>query len=225
MGLALAPTTASPGETAMRTVLCYGDSNTWGYIPGTGGRYPAHVRWPGVLRGELGEGYTVLEEGLNGRTTVWEDPIEGFKNGKTYLIPCLETHRPLDLVVVMLGTNDLKKRFSLTAYDIADGAGTLVGIIQRSQCGPDGASPRVLLVAPPPLGKLTRLAEMFEDGTEKSRRLAEQYRRVAGEYGCDYLDTAGLVVSSDLDGIHLAAEAHQCLGRLAASRIKEIYRN
>jgi lysophospholipase L1-like esterase len=91
----------------VRTILCYGDSNTWGYNPSTGGRYARDERWPGVLRTELGEGYLVIEEGLNGRTTVWDDPIEGYKNGSTYLIPCLETHKPIDLVIILLGTNYL----------------------------------------------------------------------------------------------------------------------
>ena len=83
----------------------------------------------------LGGDYEIIEEGLNGRTTVWEDPIEGYKNGQTYLIPCLETHRPLDLVTLMLGTNDLKKRFNLSAFDIAEGVRVLVNIIQKSNAG------------------------------------------------------------------------------------------
>ena len=105
----------------MKTILCYGDSNTWGYNPSMGGRYARDERWPGVLRKELGEGYLVIEEGLNGRTTVWDDPIEGYKNGKTYLVPCLETHKPLDLVIILLGTNDLKMRFSVSALIQAAG--------------------------------------------------------------------------------------------------------
>ena len=137
----------------MKTILCYGDSNTWGYNPSTGGRYPRDVRWPGVLRRELGDDYLVIEEGLNGRTTVWDDPIEGYKNGKEYLVPCLETHKPLDLVIILLGTNDLKVRFSVSAYDIANGAGALVQIVQKSEIGPGGRAPQVLLLAPPPCGQ------------------------------------------------------------------------
>ncbi|MCW5845462.1 MAG: hypothetical protein KIT77_29690, partial [Caldilinea sp.] len=105
----------------MKRILCFGDSNTWGYDPVSQDRYARNARWPGVLRQQIGAGYEVIEEGLNGRTTVWNDPIEGYKNGRDYLIPCLETHRPLDLVIILLGTNDLKKRFSLSAYDIAQG--------------------------------------------------------------------------------------------------------
>ena len=116
----------------MKTVLCFGDSNTWGYDPATKNRFPRDVRWAGILAGLLSPDYQVIEEGLNGRTTVWNDPIEGYKNGRDYLIPCLETHRPIDLVILMLGTNDLKMRFSVSAFDIANSAGVLVDIIQRA---------------------------------------------------------------------------------------------
>lgn len=81
----------------MKSILCFGDSNTWGYNPRTKERYPRNERWTGMLRQELGDGYEIIEEGLNGRITVWEDPIEEHKNGKEYLIPCLESHQPIDL--------------------------------------------------------------------------------------------------------------------------------
>src|SRR6185503_2144360 len=135
----------------MKTILCYGDSNTWGYEPATKERYSRAERWTGILQRELGAEYYVVEEGLNGRTTVWDDPIEGYKNGKEQLIPCLTSHKPIDLVTIMLGTNDLKQRFSLSAYDIAEGAGVLVNIVQKSDCGPQEGAPKVLLMAPPPV--------------------------------------------------------------------------
>ena len=109
----------------MKTIVCFGDSNTWGFNPATKDRLDRDSRWTGVLRNTLGAEYIVVEEGLNGRTTVWDDPIEGYKNGKTYLIPCLETNHPFDLITIMLGMNDLKKRFSLSAFDVANGAGVL----------------------------------------------------------------------------------------------------
>lgn len=207
----------------MKTVLCYGDSNTWGYKPGTGDRFSRDERWTGVLRGELGDEYLVIEEGLNGRTTVWDDPIEGYKNGKEYLIPCLETHRPIDLVVIMLGTNDLKVRFSLSAYDIANGAGVLVDVVQKSAAGPNGVPPQVLLMAPPPVARLSEFAEMFEGAEAKSRRLAEHYRRVAQEFGCHFYDTSQVIVSSDLDGIHFELSEHHKLGKAVASQVKRIF--
>jgi lysophospholipase L1-like esterase len=207
----------------MKTVLCYGDSNTWGYNPSTGERFSRDERWTGVLRQKLGAEYQVIEEGLNGRTTVWDDPIEGYKNGKEYLIPCLESHRPIDLVAIMLGTNDLKKRFSVSAYDIANSAGVLVDVVQRSDAGHDGGPPKVLLMAPPPVGKLTEFAEMFDDAEVKSRKFSEYYRRVAEEYKCMLLDTSELIVSSDLDGIHFEAGEHQKLGEAVAALVKNIF--
>ncbi|KPK11683.1 MAG: hydrolase [Anaerolineae bacterium SG8_19] len=206
----------------MKTILCYGDSNTWGYMPGTGERFPADMRWTGVLQRELSDDYQIIEEGLNGRTIVWDDPIEGYKNGKDYLIPCLESHRPIDAVVMMLGTNELKLRFSLSAYDIAEGVRVLVDIVQNSEAGPDGCSPGLLLVAPPPVAKLTEYAEMFEGAEAKSRRFGEHYRRIADEEGCDFFDTSGLIVSSDIDGIHLEEGEHQKLGKAVAKVIRKI---
>jgi lysophospholipase L1-like esterase len=206
----------------VRTVLCYGDSNTWGYDPRTQGRYPRDVHWPGVLRRELGEDYLVVEEGLNGRTTVWDDPIEGYKNGKSYLIPCLETHKPIDLVVIMLGTNDLKMRFSVSAFDIANGAGVLVDVVQKSAAGPGDRAPQVLLVAPPPVGHLSDFAEMFEGAGPKSTRFAAHYCRVAQERGCAFLDTSGWIVSSDLDGIHFEADQHEKLGLAVAGKVRAL---
>jgi lysophospholipase L1-like esterase len=203
-------------------VLCYGDSNTWGKNPLTKDRYGKDERWTGILQNTLGTDYFIIEEGLNGRTTVWDDPIEGYKNGKTYLMPCLESHKPLDLVIIMLGTNDLKKRFSLSAYDIALGAGALVDIVNKSDCGRMDRSPKVLLLAPPPIGKLTEFAEMFEGGTEKSRKLSQHYRDISEEYGCAFFDTSKVIQSSDIDGIHLEKKDHEALGKAVAEIVKNI---
>lgn len=206
----------------MKRILCYGDSNTWGYDPATGTRLPENVRWTSVLQNELGPGHLVIEEGLNGRTTVWEDPIEGYKNGETYLYPCLESQRPLDLVIIMLGTNDLKARFSVPAYDIANSAGVLVDIVQRSIAGRDEEPPPVLLMAPPPIAALTEFAEMFEGAGPKSQRFSRHYRRVADLLGCHFLDTRDIIVSSDLDGIHFEAPEHAKLGKAVAELVASI---
>lgn len=206
----------------MQRILCYGDSNTWGYDPVHHTRYPKAARWPGVLAQTLGDGYEIIEEGLGGRTTVWDDPIEGYKNGYTYLIPCLESHRPLDLVIILLGTNDLKTRFHVSAYDIAESAGVLARVVQASRAGPDDRPPAALLIAPPPLAKLTDLAERFDGAAPKSLRLGQHYRRVAGERGCAFLDAGAVICSSDLDGIHLEASEQFKLGQAAAVKVKEI---
>jgi lysophospholipase L1-like esterase len=206
----------------MKRVVCFGDSNTWGYDPATGKRMDRDVRWTGVLRNALGPSYEVIEEGLNGRTTVWNDPIEGYKNGHDYLIPCLETHRPFDLIIIMLGSNDLKKRFSVSAYDIAKGAGVLVDVVQKSDAGIDGAAPKVLLAAPPPVAKLTGYAEMFEGSEPKSRKFGEHFKNIAALMGCAFLDASTAVVSSDLDGIHLEKGEHFKLGQVMAAKVKQL---
>ncbi len=206
----------------MKTVLCYGDSNTWGFNPVTQDRFPITERWTGVLAHELGAGYRVIEEGLNGRTTLWDDPIEEWRNGKTYLLPCLWSHKPIDLVTLMLGTNDLKERFSVSAYDIAAGAGIIVDLTLRSGAGPNGGSPQVLFMAPPVVARLTDYAEMFQDAQAKSRKFAEHYQRVAKKYGCHFLDTAQIITSSDLDGIHFEMGEHRKLGLAVAARVREI---
>ena len=206
----------------MKTILCYGDSNTWGYDPASSDRFSRDVRWTRVLGRELGDGYEVIEAGLNGRTTVWDDPIDEYKNGKEQLIPCLTTHKPLDLVIIMLGTNDLKMRFSVSAFDIAKSAGVLVGMTQKSETGLDNGSPAVLLIAPAPVGKLTDFAEMFQGAEAKSRKFPGHYRLIAEEYGCDFLDAGEIIVSSDLDGIHFEASEHQKLGKAVAAVVKNI---
>jgi lysophospholipase L1-like esterase len=208
----------------MKTILCYGDSNTWGFEPVSQNRYSGAERWTGILRQELGPDCEVIEEGLNGRTTVWDDPIEGYKNGKEQLLPILTSHKPIDLVTIMLGTNDLKRRFDLGAFDIASGAGVLVEMVQKTDCGPGGRAPQVLLMAPPPVAKLTEFDEMFEGAFEKSRQFGRHYQRVAEERGCAFLDTAGLIVSSDRDGIHFEVGEHKKLGLAVAARIRELFR-
>jgi lysophospholipase L1-like esterase len=206
----------------MKRILCYGDSNTWGYDPIRQDRYARDVRWTGVSANALGAGYEVIEEGLNGRTTVWDDPIEGYKNGYNYLIPCLETHRPLDLVVILLGTNDLKMRFSVSAYDIAQSVAVLVSVVQKSIAGANGSAPSVLLLAPPPIATLSNYAEMFIGAEPKSHKLGVHYRRVAQELNCAFLDTAEIIVSSEVDGIHFDPDEHRKLGQAVAARVKEM---
>lgn len=211
----------------MKTVLCFGDSNTWGAKPMHSidviERFDRHERWPGVLQRELGGEYEVIAEGLNGRTTVWEDPIEGYKNGSAYLIPCLDTHQPLDLVIILLGTNDLKARFSVTAQDIALSAGVLVGMIQRHPVQvAGGKTPKVLLIAPPPMhpDPPDFIAEMFTGGYEKSLKFSKHFAFVADLYGCDFLDSREVIASSPIDGIHLGRDEHENLGVTVARLVK-----
>ena len=149
-----------------RTIVCYGDSNTHGAHPDPNvrTRLARGVRWPGVMRAALGEGYEVVEEALGGRCTVWDTPISPGRNGLTYLGPCLESHEPVDLVVIMLGTNDTKRAYGVTAPEIAGGAAVLVQATRGSLCGPGSTPPRVILVAPAPLGGATLHSEMWGFG-------------------------------------------------------------
>ena len=210
----------------MIEVLCYGDSNTYGRDPHTNKRYPRDIRWPGVLQNTLGSDYHIIEEALNGRTTVWDDPVRGHtkRNGSLYLLPCLESHTPLDMVIIMLGTNDLKARFSVTAYDIAESMGFLIEIVQRSKSGHDDGTPEILIMAPPPLETLTEYADTFSGGQKKSKELAEHYKRIAKKYGCAFFDTKTVIRSSKVDGLHFDPEDHALLGKAVANLVKKTWR-
>ena len=211
----------------VRTILCFGDSNTYGAVPtlarGGGHRFAPDRRWPGILRRHLGVGWEVIEEGHPSRTTVRDDPIEGtHKNGLKALPICLESHMPLDLVILMLGTNDLKHRFAATASDIADSIEVLVRTIQSSEAGPAGARPAIIVVTPAPMQEVDRLAEMFLGGAAKSLQLAGLVRDVAKRCGATFLDAGAFVESSSIDGIHLDVDAHRVLGLEMARTVQAL---
>lgn len=210
-------------EQPVRTILCYGDSNTWGYDPASGKRFPFEVRWTGVLSRELGNGYRVIEEGLNGRTTRWDDPISPGRNGLAYLAPCLESHHPLDMVLIMLGTNDLKQRFNLSASDIAESAGALAGTARQVARNAAGQPPHVLLIAPPAVTTLTGFDEMFTGAEAKSRLFSRYYRMAAGWNGASFFDAGSVIESSLLDGIHFEADAHRALGQALAHEVRSAF--
>ena len=212
-----------------RTLLCFGDSNTWGFEPASMARYPRRVRWPGVAGAALGAAWHVVEAGLNGRTTVFEDPL-GDLAGVRHLGPVLDSAAPVDVVVIALGTNDLKTRLSASAYEIAEGAGLLVDRVLASVAGPGVRAPAVLLVAPPPVvdvgGWSARDPDAyagFEQGwqgaVERSRHFAAQYARVARVRGVAFLDAGSHVTSSPVDGIHWSPEGHAAFGRAVAAAV------
>lgn len=198
-----------------RTIVLFGDSNTWGFNPLDAGRYDAHTRWGGVLRGLLGDGFAVIEEGLNGRTTVHDDRIEvgEARNGLRYLLPCLLSHKPVAALVIALGTNDLKPRFHVDAGDIALGIARLIKAAKTSEAGLAGGSPHILVICPPPTAPLgpTRFNAMFAGAEEKSRRLAAAYRAITAEHDVGFLDAGQVIASSAVDGIHWEPDAHAAL--------------
>lgn len=208
----------------MKSILCYGDSNTYGLMPDSPDRYPRDVRWTGILQKKLGEDYYVIEEGLSGRTTLWDDPIEEHKNGKKYLLPCLDSHKPVDLVILMLGTNDLKTRFSLTPFDIGASVENLVKMLLKSDAGIDYQPPKVLLVTPVPIHSVGRddLDHMFFDVEERSQALAHYYEEVANRYQIEYLNPGNAVETNELDGIHYSAKGHAAMAELMEKKVREI---
>jgi len=206
-----------------KTVLCYGDSITWGKNPADEKRMNANERWTGVLGNGLRNDYSVIEEGLPGRTTVWDDPVNGaYKNGLNYLIPCLDSHRPIDLCILMLGTNDLKKRFSLSATEIARGITVLVEVIKKSGTGPEGSAPKILLLAPPKITKSSKFSDEFRNSYNKSQKLPNYYAKIANDYNLEFLDTSKIIVASELDGVHPDVNEHLKLGNAVLKKVKEI---
>lgn len=210
----------------MPVVLCYGDSNTHGTPPMDGpddrGRFDKSVRWPRVMARELGEDFEVIEAGLPGRTTVLDDPFVGaWKNGLAVLPAVLNTHRPLDLVVIMLGTNDLRACQSFTAQDIAEACGVLAMAVATSGTGPEGGAPGVLLVAPPRVMEVGPFAEQFAGAAQKSALLAKRIGATAARLGVPMFDAGSVIGPDPRDGIHFSAEAQQTLGRALAGPVRE----
>jgi lysophospholipase L1-like esterase len=206
-----------------RTLLLFGDSNTHGTMPmpdlGFSGRFDRTERWPGRLQKLLPD-WEIIAEGHPGRTTLHDDPVEGaHRNGLAVLPALLESHRPIDAVLVMLGTNDLKERFSVNAGDIALSLERLVRFVRASEAGPDGSAPGVLLVAPPPIIEVGCLAGMFAGGAAKSRALAAEVRAVAARVGVAFLDAGEVVRVSPVDGIHYDSAANPALAQAFAAAI------
>ena len=207
------------------TILCYGDSNTYGYVPETGLRYPRNVRYPGRLQTLLGDEYVVIEEGCNGRTTVQEDPVDRWKNGLPYLRPCLNSHKPVDIVIMMLGSNDLKTMFNLTGEQITDGAGQLVDVIKSFTAEKQGFVPQIILVAPPEIGpgiKSSPFYGRFSEGAiEESKKFSACYKAIAEQKGCIFLDATRYIKPSEYDSLHLTRDGHLTL----AEKLCEIIKN
>lgn len=203
--------------TATKIILCYGDSNTHGQIPATYSRYPATVRWTGVLQNMLGGGYEVVEEGLGGRTVNQDDPERAGRNGYNYFVPCLSSCQPIDTVVIMLGTNDLKVKFHCSTEQIVDGLKQYITSAKQYTA-------KVLLIAPAPLNLSAPEAAFFGDGhfdeesEKKSEQLVTELKLLASELDCKFI-AADEVAQPGVDGIHLDEASHYALAKEVAQLI------
>jgi lysophospholipase L1-like esterase len=206
----------------MRTVLCFGDSNTWGFDPDTGARFPRDVRWPGRLQAALGDEWHVVEEGLNGRTATLDSPVAFGRSGLSYLQPCLESHAPLDAVLIALGTNDLAERYALTPTDVARAVGLLAEVVRKSDAGVGAAAPLPILVCPPPVGDAT-WEEDWAGTPAKSALLPGRFRAVAEEGGYVLIDLGEVTRFGDLDGIHLDAGGHAAVARHVEQALRRLF--
>lgn len=209
----------------LKNIMCYGDSNTHGFIAGVGGRYNENIRWTRLLQKHMGLEYYIIEEGLNGRTTIYDDEEMKNVNGSRYLEVSIATHRPLDLVILMLGTNDTKERFNATAQDITKGLGQLIKTLKN----PEIYNNEILIISPIHISDKivdSQYCESFAglSGAEKSRMLAAEYKKLADEYGCHFMDAADYAKADDTDAIHLDAKGHASLAEAVYHKIKEIER-
>lgn len=211
----------------MKQILVYGDSLTWGIIPNTRERLRFEERWPGVLENRLNEAgprVRVIEDCLNGRRTVWDDPFKPGRNGMEGLGQRIEVHSPLALVILMLGTNDFQFCHPYNdAWAAAQGVGRLVKEIRRAPIEPGMAVPPILVVAPPliraPKGAI---APKFKGAGERCVGVAEAYGQIAAELGCEFFDTERVTGSSVVDGVHLDAEQHAKLGVALAGPVRAL---
>lgn len=206
-------------------ILCFGDSNTWGYIPGTDHeRFSEAIRFPKVLQKLLGSNFEIIEEGLNSRTLISEDkrPGKEGKNGSLYLIPCLDSHDPLDLVVVMLGTNELKEVFNNSSEQIGNILEKFfIKIILSRKSQFQNKYPQVLLISLPVIDESTKYAQTrYIGGTEKSKQLNKIYSEIAGKNNCYFIDASKLEVG--VDGVHITEKSHIKLAELLYKKIETI---
>lgn len=209
-----------------KSIVCFGDSNTWGYDAETDCRFNDDVRWTGLLQTQLGDSYRIIEEGLPGRTSVSEDPLFEGLSGISYLYPCLMSHSPLDLVVIMLGTNDTKERFGLTSYNIAQGIVRLALKARGSGAGPEGKAPEILVLAPPPIGagySHTSIGKPMGRGcSEKSAEFPEHLAALLTGTGIHYIDSKAYVSMNEVDYMHLDQQGHRNMADLVQYHVKRI---
>lgn len=204
----------------MKNLLCYGDSNTYGIIPGTCDRFSKEKRWTGLLEKKLGLNFNLIEEGLCGRTSVWYDPIEDIMSGSDYLIPCLKSHGPLDILILMLGTNDTKNRFGASPEDISSGIGRLVDISLTVN-----PNLKILVISPASIRKVgfTHLDDMFIGGVEKSKKLSNKLEEMTKEKKVEFLNANLYTKTGDGDGVHLDENGQIALANAIYDKLNNLY--
>lgn len=202
---------------SLRQILVYGDSLSWGIIPGTRNRHPFDVRWPGVLEIDLnahGMNVRVIEDCLNGRRTVWDDPFKPGRKGLSGLAQRIESHSPLALAILALGTNDFQSMHPHNAWHAAQGIARLIDTMRRAPIEPGMPVPPILLLVPPPIRTPRgEIAWKFIGGDAKCQGLVDAYREVAQASGCALFDAGSVIEASETDGVHLDADAHLKLGK------------
>lgn len=211
----------------MKNILCFGDSNTWGYVPDVRTRYSEKERWPRLMASALGEDYYVIEEGLNGRTTAFSDCLEPYRNALDYIAPCILTHAPLDFIIIMLGTNDTKIRYQVCADEITTGMKNLVKkLLFYYPTEKYPVLPEILIAAPGPLIPNKEHTSFDSSSAEKLRELPSKYEALAKELGCLYFNTQTILTEKDLggDGIHLTKEGHSKLAAAFTSIIQDHFK-
>jgi lysophospholipase L1-like esterase len=209
----------------MKTILAFGDSLTWGFEAETFKRHPFECRWPNALAEKLGEGYRVIAEGLNGRTTVHDDNlVDELRNGSKALPMLLSSHQPLDLVIIALGTNDLKHPWWSRACDAKRGVQRLVEITQRFPYAVGVSEPKILVVAPPAVihTENADFDKMFSHGIKESQKFGEEYRLLRNTHGVEVFEAAKIVEADPRDGIHLDAENTKKLGEAVAPLVRQM---
>ena len=215
----------------MKRIMVYGDSNSWGFVPVSGAmgdRYDETVRWPAVMRSMLGIDYEVIEENISGRSTVFDDPFVENRNGLKTIDACLMSHMPLDLVIIMLGTNDLKRFHNATPMMITKGLSVLCDRILAFGAGRRGNDPRFLIISPPEIGKNIRNSTFAgyydENAVRYSRELGDYFEQMAEEYEFDFLRASEVVSPSEEDAVHLTPEDHRALAAAVTAKVKRIFR-
>ncbi len=207
-----------------KRILCYGDSNTWGWVPREMGkkRFNLEERWPGILQRKLGQDYEIIEEGLAARTTAFDDPRPDFpeRNGLKSLYGLLESHLPIDLFVVMLGTTDTKEMLNKKATEIAEGMEMIVQFVRNFKDLEAMNPPKILIVVPPIIEDQTEFAsKLFKGGTDKARDLIHLYKKIAEKEKCLYLDPTSIVLVDSVEGVHMNKDGHSKLADLIYDKV------